>query len=62
MHVLTLGKPGNSGKTVKTRIEAEDPIDAVLLHDRQVHRIAGGEAPIAQDDLFRALENEAVNR
>lgn len=33
----------------------------MLLHDGEMNRIAGGEPPIAQDDLLRSFQNEDVD-
>ena len=39
-HLPASGQTGNSGKPVKPGIKAQDSLNSMLLHDRQMHRIA----------------------
>src|SRR5260221_5627066 len=45
----------NSREPVKTRIEAQDSFDSMLLHDRQMQCIASGHLSAPHHNLFRAL-------
>jgi hypothetical protein len=49
------GKARDSGKAVKTGIEAEDLFDSVPLHDGEVHGITRGHFLVPHHNLFRSL-------
>jgi hypothetical protein len=53
-----LRQPRNSRAAIEPSIEAQDPVDAVLLHDRQVHGVARGPALVSKDDLFCSFNGE----
>lgn len=52
----------DSGKTIKTRIEAEDLLDPVLPHHGQVQGIARGQLAITQNNLLGFFHRSMVNR
>jgi hypothetical protein len=52
---------GHSGKPVKPGIKAQDSLNSMLLHDRQMHRIASGHLPVPHDYLFRAFRCSPIN-
>ena len=57
-----LGEPRDAGKSVEARVETEDLLDAVLLHDCQMYRVASGEFLIFQDDLLGPLDPPGIDR
>jgi hypothetical protein len=55
-------QPRHSRKPVEPRIERQDSLNAVLFHHSQMNCIMRGEALVAKDNLFGALDNGPVNR
>jgi len=49
------GQARDTGNAVESRIETQDALDSVVLHDGDMQGIAGGESAISQDDFLRAL-------
>jgi hypothetical protein len=52
---------GHSGKAVKPGIKAQDSLNSMLLHDRQMYCIASGHLPVPHDYLFRAFRCSPIN-
>ena len=50
-----LAQPGDSGEAVEAAIEAQYSLDAVLLHDGDVHGVARRQPAIAEHDFFGTL-------
>src|SRR5580704_8505178 len=57
-----LREPRDAGKSVEARVETQDLLDAVLLHDRQMHGVASGEFLILQHDLLGPLDRSGIDR
>src|SRR5207247_7378873 len=53
-------EPFDPREPIETRIEAQDPLDSVLLHDTEMDSIAGGESPVSQNDRLRTLDGGRV--
>ena len=60
-HGKVLRETGNPGESIESHIKGQDSVDAVLLHHRQMHGLARGEALVAKDDLLGALDSSSVN-
>jgi hypothetical protein len=52
----------NSRKSVKPGIKAQNSLDSMVPHDRQVHCITRRETLVGKDNLFGALDSGPVNR
>ena len=57
-----LAKPRDAGKSVEARVETEDLLDAVLLHDGQMRGVASREFLIFQHDLLGPLDRLGIHR
>src|ERR1039458_1873582 len=51
----------NAEEAVKPRIKAQNPLDAMLFHDREMNRVTGRQPPIFQNDLPGALDRRAID-
>jgi|SRR5205823_14602801 len=52
----------HSGISFKTRIKAQDPVNAMLFHNGQMNGIASGEPGMTQDNFLGALGRGPINR
>jgi hypothetical protein len=56
-----LRRPRNSREAIEPSIEAQDSVDAGLLHNRPVHGVARGQTWVSKDDLFGSFDGGAFN-
>jgi len=57
-----LRKARDPGKGVESGIEGQDPLDPMLLHHGEMHRIACGQLVVSQDNSLRAFHIFLINR
>ena len=51
--------PGNA---VESGIKAQNSLDSMMLHDREMYTITGGQLPVGQDNLFWSIRHGPANR
>src|SRR5437660_8880630 len=59
--LFTLRHPGNSRKPIEARVKRQDLLDSVLLHHCQVYGVAGGKAPMTENNLLGALNDGTID-
>jgi len=52
----------NSGQAVKVAVKAQDPLDPVVTHHRQVNGISRGQVGVADYDLACLLNDFEIDR
>jgi len=57
-----LAQSGNARETVEASIEAQDALDALLLHDGDVQRVSSRQTAMTHHDVLGSLGGGAVDR
>lgn len=61
LEFCSLEKAGNSGKTIKSSIEGQYPIDPVLFHDGQMQGLPRRQVLAAKNNFLGALRSNEIH-